>query len=164
MRIRGGGGRAATVETAWKRRERRPAVRVDPFSRDEFEVGSVRAVRAPVGTIEVTRELAAQGRARVEQDEGRGQEQLMELGRLMGGLTAELVVELINHFVQRPKAARSAAMVVVGALTSALFVEFWALGSSDEASVLERFVDFIEATEGQPERRLAGTLYSVESS
>ncbi len=114
------------------------------------------------GVVEVARDLADQGRARVEQDERRAPEQLIELGRLMGALTAELVVELINHFAQKPPAQRAPAMVVLGALTSALFVEFWALASSTgPEAALERFVSFIEETEGQPARRLAGTLYSV---
>ena len=87
----------------------------------------------------------------------------------MGALTADLVEEVINHFVQRPEGQRTAAMVVLGALTGALLVEFWGVLKGDAASleqadaieVLDQFVSFIEDTEGQPPRRVFGTLYAL---
>ncbi len=162
MRIKGGGARV-TIETRRKPRERRPAVRAENYYRDAFEVTAVRPTRSAVTTWEVVQDLTEQGRARVEQDERRERSHQLEVGRLMGGLTAELVVELINHFVQRPAAQRSAPMVVLGVLTSALFFEFCSLQSAEDAEVLlDQFVSFIEETEGHPERRLAGTLYARE--
>lgn len=166
MRIKSGGARV-TIETRRKPRERRPAVRAENYYSDAFEVTAVRPTRSAVTTWEVVQDFAEQGRARVAQDERRERAHQVEVGRLMGGLTAELVVELINHFVQRPTLQRSAPMVVLGVLTSALFVEFWcvlrgecSLGRAEDAEVLlEQFVSFIEETEGNPERRLAGTLY-----
>ena len=171
MRIKGGGGRVM-IETPRRQRERRPPAPVEPYYRDAFEVTPVKAIapsRSAVTTLAVMRELAEQGRARVEEDEKRERAQLIEIGRFMGGLTADLVVELINHFVQRPPAQRSGQMVLVGVLTSALFVEFWSVLKGDEAldgvedaeALLEQFVTFIEQTEGDPTRRLIGTLYSV---
>lgn len=158
MRIRESGRRGGTIEIPRRPRERRPAQRVDPYYRDAFEVVPVREA---FGTLAVVNDLEAQGRARVAEDEGRERAQLMELGRLMGSLTADLVRELIDHFARHPPAKRSAAMVMLGTLISALFVEYWALASCDPRSILERFVNFIEETEGQPARRLAGTLYAL---
>ncbi len=168
MRIKGGGDRV-TIETRRKPRERRPAVRAENYYRDAFEVTAVRPTRSAVTTWAVVQDLAEQGRARVEQDEQRERAHQLEVGRLMGGLTADWVVELVNHFVQRPAAQRSAPMVVLGVLTSALFVEFWcvlkgdcSLERAEDAEVLlEQFISFIEETEGLPERRLAGTLYGL---
>ena len=160
MRIKGGGARV-TIETRRKPRERRPAVRAENYYRDAFEVAAARPTRSAVTTWEVVQDLTEQGRARVEQDERRERAHQLEVGRLMGGLTADLVVELINHFVQRPAAQRSAPMVVLGVLTSALFFEFCSLQRAEDAEVLlDQFVSFIEETEGHPERRLAGTLYA----
>ena len=173
MRIKGGVGRVM-VETPRRQRERRPPARVEPYYRDAFEITPVKAAtpsRSAVTTLSVVQELAEQGRLRVQEDEQREKGQLIEIGRFMGGLTADLVVELINHFVQRPPGQRSAQMVVLGALTGALFVEFWSVLRGDEAldrglvpaedaaAVLEQFVSFIENTEGDPGRRLIGTLY-----
>lgn len=158
MRIRGM-GRRGEIEVPRRPRERRPTQRVDPYFRDAFEVVPVREV---FGTLAVVHDLEAQGRARVAEDERRERAQLKKLGQLMGTLTAEVVRELINHFVEHPPARRSAPMVVLGQLISALFVEYWALiAACDASSVLERFVNFIEETEGQPQRRVAGTLYAL---
>ncbi len=174
MRIKGGVGRVM-VETPRRQRERRPPAPVEPYYRDAFEITPVKAAapsRSAVTTLAVVLDLAQQGRARVQEDEQRERAQLVEIGRFLGGLTADLVVELINHFVQRPPGQRSAPMVVLGGLTSALFVEFWSVLKGDEAldrtlvaaedaeAVLEQFVSFIENTEGDPARRLLGTLYA----
>lgn len=174
MRIRGGSGRVV-VEVPKRKKDRKPTQPVDSYYRDGFEVAPPRRVSngTKANTRAVVRELAAQGRARVTQDERRDASQLQELGRLMGGLTADLVDEVINHFVQRPPGQRTAAMVVLGALTGALLVEFWSVLRGDDAlertiasdefdatEILEQFVTFIEDTEGQPTRRLVGTLYA----
>jgi hypothetical protein len=151
-------GRRAPIEVPRRPRERRPTQRITPYYRDEFEVVPVREA---LGTLAVVNDLEARGRARVAEDEGRERAQLKKLGQLMGTLTAEVVRELIKHFIQHPPAQRAAAMVVLGELTGALLVEYWALASCDARSVLDRFVNFIEDTEGQPERRLAGTLYAL---
>ena len=185
MRIKGGG--RVTVEVPRKKSAKKPPAR-SSWHQDSFETAPVRAVTPKgkgISAAAVAKDFTEQGKARVEQDQRRDRSQLMELGQLMGGLTAEIVVELINHFVQRAPPLRSAPMVVLGALTGALFVEFWsviagpdaldrAFSAADdvEASLqrelgvtasqaLERFVSFIEDTEGQPTRRLMGTLYSL---
>lgn len=184
MRIKSGGARA-TVEAPRKTRARRPAPRPDRYYEDTFDVTPARVPpmhRSNGKTLAVVRELTSQGKARIAQDEGqRDGAQLEELGRIIGALTADLVVEVINHFMQRPPAQRTAAMVVLGALTSALFVEFWSVLKGGEAldrvlstaeeslqkelgadatQLLEQFISFIEETEGQPTRRLMGTLYA----
>jgi hypothetical protein len=181
MRIKGGGARAM-VEAPRRTRERRPP---DRYYEDGFDVMPARVTplsRGHAKTLALVRELAAQGRARVEEDERRRERaQLEELGQIMGALTADLVVEVLNHYVQRPAGQRTSAMVVLGALVSALFVEFWAVLKGADAleralaserdsleqelgygatQLLEHFISFIEDTEGQPARRLAGTLYA----
>lgn len=176
MRIKGGGAARVMVEVPRRKKERRPAPPLERYYRDGFDVTPMRLVpsRSSLTTLAVVRDLAEQGRARVERDERRERAELIEVGELLGGLTAELVVELINHFVQRPPSQRSAPMVVLGALTSALFVEFWCVlkggealdraltAAEDAEQVLEQFVSFIEETEGQPVRRLMGTLYALD--
>ena len=157
MRIREFGRREA-IEVPRRPRERRPEKRVTPYYRDAFEVVPVREA---FGTLAVVHDLEERGRARVAEDERRERAQLKQLSQLMGALTGEVVRELIKHFIQNPPAKRSAAMVVLGELVGALLVEYWALASCDARSVLDRFVSFVEDTEGQPERRLAGTLYAL---
>lgn len=188
MRIRGGSGRVV-VEVPKKKKERKPPRPVEPYFQDGFDVAPPKQApskQTRATTQAVVRDLATQGKSRVKQDEQRDEGQLVELGRLMGALTGELVTEVINHFVQKPAGQRSASMVVLGALTGALLVEFWSVLRGDDAleralsagedldaalkkelgfdatEVLDHFVTFIEDTEGQPARRMAGTLYSVE--
>lgn len=183
MRIKGGGARAM-VEAPRRTRARRPPTPPNRYYEDTFDVFVPPAHRSKGKALAVVRDLASQGKARVAQDErDRDRAQLDELGQVMGTLTAELVVEVINHFVQRLPAQRTAGMRVLGELTSALFVEFWSVLKGDEAldralstaqdsleqelgagatELLEYFISFIEETEGQPGRRLMGTLYAFE--
>lgn len=174
MRIKGGG--RGSIESPRRPRARRPSAKFEAYYLDAFEMMPVHPAAPSTSaetTLAVVLELAAQGRARVEQDERRERSHLVEVGRLMGGLTAEWVVEVVNHFVQREPGQRSAPMAVLGALTSALFVEYWCvlrgegaleralLSAEDAEAALEHFIAFIEETEGLPERRLLGTLYAL---
>lgn len=182
MRIKGG---RAGVEPR-RQRERRPPPKLERYHQDSFELTPVRAISPArndeLSTLAVVRDFAQQGWLRVAQDERRCRAELLELGLLMGRLTATLVVELINHFLQRASLHRSHPMVALGSLTSALFVEFWAVRRGDQAlaralgeagslekelgsgasQALEQFLTFLEETEGHPARRLAGTLYALE--
>ena len=171
MRIKG--GVRVMVEGPRRRVVAAPSLRLE-LSRDAFEIAPVPAPRRhPLTVLAVVTDLAELGRARVEWDQRhRERAQLMEIGRLMGAISAAVVVELINHFVQHPAPQRAAPMVALGGLTGALFVEYLgtlggdalerALWTADHASeVLERFVTFVEETEGQPGRRLVGTLYAL---
>ncbi len=172
MRIKGGSGRVVVEVPKKKAKARRPPPPADSYYRDGFDVAPPKRVpssHTKATTQAVVRDLSAKGRARVKEDEQRDAAQLQELGRLMGALTADLVEGVINHFVQRPEGQRTAAMLVLGALTGALLVEFWGVLKGDDAlleqadsiEVLEQFVTFIEDTEGQPARRLFGTLYAL---
>lgn len=186
MRIKGGG--RVMVEVPRRERARTaPAVEHDWY-RDAFDVAPVQLVSRRLGVtmVAVVRDLAEAGRARLADDlRARDRAAVREVGRLLGGLTAEVVIELINHFAQRARPAREGPMVVLGELVGALFVEFWARQRGPDAvhrlleapeageaalrrelgvgaaQALERFLDFLEVTEGQPTRRLAGTLYAV---
>jgi hypothetical protein len=148
------------------------------LSRDVFEVTPVKrvpAVRHAMTVISLVGEFLEQGRARVERDQReRDRAQLVEIGRLLGALSATAVLDLITHFVQHPPPRRASPMITLGALTGALFVEYlgtlggdaleqalWTAAHASDA--LERFITFLEQTEGQPARRLVGTLYALES-
>jgi hypothetical protein len=174
MRIKGGGARVMVGPVG--RRNVGPSLRLE-LSRDVFEVTPVKVVppaRHAVTVLSLVDEFLQQGRARVERDQReRDAAQLVEIGRLLGALSAAVVIELINHFVQHPPPRRSSAMISLGALTGALFVEYLgtlggdaleqALWTATHASdALERFITFLEQTEGQPARRLVGTLYALE--
>ncbi len=172
MRIRGGSGRVMVEVPKKVKKPKKPQPKVDAYFQDGFDVAPVKHVpskHAKAATQAVVKDLSTQGKARVKEDEQRDADQLKELGKLMGALTGDLVSEVINHFVQRPEGQRTAAMVVLGALTGALLVEFWGVLKGDDAGleqanpieVLDQFVSFIEDTEGQPARRLTGTLYAL---
>ena len=172
MRIRGGSGRVMVEVPKKVKKPKKPPPRADSYYRDGFDVPPPKRVpssHVKAATQAVVRDLSTQGKARVKEDEQRDAAQLKELGRLMGSLTADLVEEVINHFVQRPEGQRTAAMVVLGTLTGALLVEFWGvlkgdastLEQADAIEVLDQFVTFIEDTEWQPTRRVFGTLYAL---
>ena len=172
MRIRGGSGRVMVEVPKKLKKPKKSPQPVEPYFQDGFDVPPPKRVpssHAKAATQAVVKDLSTQGKARVKEDEQRDEAQLKELGRLMGALTADLVEEVINHFVQRLEGQRTAAMVVLGALTGALLVEFLGVLKGDAASleqadaieVLDQFVSFIEDTEGQPTRRVFGTLYAL---
>jgi hypothetical protein len=182
MRIKGGG--KVMVEAPRRQQHRRVSRQYDWY-RDQFEAAPrvLPTKRVGVTMVGVLRDLVDQGKSRLLEDlRERDRAQLREVGRVLGGLSTDVVVELINHFAQRAPPLRAAPMVVLGALVGALFIEFWAatgggdaldralacdaarfqreLGVGAEAA-LERFVTFLEDTEGQPARRLVGTLYEL---
>lgn len=162
MRIKGGG--RVMVEVP-RRQLRREPDRQQDWYRDAFEVAPMQVVsrRLSATMAGVLRDLAEQGRARLAEDlRERDRAQLLEVGRILGGLRADVVVEVINHFAQRAAPVRAAPMVVLGALIGALLVETTPeLDERDAGRVLEKFVTFLEETEGQPTRRLVGTLYAL---
>lgn len=182
MRIKGGG---KVMVEAPRRQHHRAQPRQHDWYRDQFEAAPrvLPSKRLGLTLVGVLRDLVDQGKARLLEDvRGRDRAQLREVGRVLGGLRTDVVVELINHFAQRAPPLRAAPMVVLGALVGALFVEFWsatrgadaldrALASDAQAfqrelgvgadAALERFVTFLEDTEGQPARRLVGTLYEL---
>lgn len=185
MRIKGGG----QVKVELPRREKAarakaPSTAERNWYRDAFEVAKARPVPRRAGATAVVKDLAEAGRGRLAADaRERDEAALVEVGRVVGGLGAELVIEVINHFAQRARPARERGMVLLGELVGALFVEFWArdrgtgavhkvLEAVDDvetvirkelgvgaSQAIEMFIDFIEVTEGQPAKRLAGTLY-----
>jgi len=173
MRIKGGGARVMVGPVG--RRNVGPSLRLE-LSRDVFEVPVVKAAPAARHATTVhslVGEFLEQGRERVERDQReRGdREQLEEIGQVLGALSAAVVIEVINHFVQYPPPRRASPMITLGALTGALFVEYLGTlggGALDQAlwttahasDALERFITFLEETEGQPARRLVGTLYA----
>lgn len=188
MRIKGGG--QVKVETPRREKAKARPATTPPsgnWYRDAFEVAPVRAVPRRAGATTVVKDLAETGRARLAEDaRERDRAALVEVGRVVGGLGAELVIEVINHFAQRARPARERGMVLLGELVGALFVEFWARDRGPDAvhkvleavedvdavikkelgvgagQAIERFIDFIEETEGQPAKRLAGTVYADE--
>lgn len=182
MRIRGGG--RVLVEVPKRERARAVGVVEREWTRDGFDAAPVRAVasrKQRVAMVTVVRELAREGKRRLEDDAiDRDAAALREVGRFLGRLSAEVVVELINHCAQRPPAERQGAMIALAGFVGALFVEYWAarrgqgavarlvesgeveaeLGVTAEQA-LEAFIDFVEVTEGQPATRLVGTLYAL---
>lgn len=133
----------------------------------------------------VARDLAEQGKNKVENDR-KTPSRLADVGRLMGELSGAVVQELITHFIQNPAPLRAAPMLALGELAGALLVELWGAltepkstntvepmsdssaqskpvsGLDDSSDVLDCFVAFVKDTEGQPQRRLAGTLYALQ--
>ena len=110
---------------------------------------------------------------------------MREAGRLLGGLTASVVINLIAQFQSTPVPALDLTVQRLGELCGALFVEF--LGGMKQDVVPQaretarkpdsfskhfedsfgmapfeataRFVDFIARTEGAPRERLRGSIY-----
>lgn len=131
--------------------------------------------------------LLQTGQATVDQHRATGDRFVLRAAaQVLGGLTAAVVASVLHQFQAQPDAALERGVAQLGALTSAFFVEF--LGEHvqpDAAAVVDevvadvddfsqrfeasfgvspleaarRFIDFIASTEGQPRRRLAGTLY-----
>lgn len=138
--------------------------------------------------LEATPALLAQGKATVERHRASGDgSMLADVARALAGLTASVVVGVLHQCQSQPDAATERGIQQLGELTGALFVEYLAthvqpdtlaavgevvkavddFGQRFEASfgmspfeATRRFVDFIASTEGQPQRRLAGTLYA----
>ncbi|HEY1089346.1 MAG TPA: hypothetical protein VGE37_16690, partial [Archangium sp.] len=108
MRIRGGG--RVLVEVPKRERARAVGVVERDWQRDGFDVVPVRAVASrkhSVALAAVVRELAREGRRRLEDDaEDRDAAALREVGRFLGRLSAEVVTELINHYAQRTPGER----------------------------------------------------------
>ncbi len=122
------------------------------------------------------------GRSARERDATAGEALMRSAAQLLGGLTVSIVVGVLHEF----QVEASGAAQRLGALTGALFLEYLAVNvQPDAVSVVDelvsagarfgqrfeqsfgmspleatrRFVDFIGQTEGQPRRRLAGTIY-----
>ena len=122
---------------------------------------------------------------------GRDPNHLANTARTMASLTAEDAAYLLKNFRSASAESRPPQFVYAGEVTGALFVEFLAthvnkdavvhISDAVEAAVKgtrfttafaksfgislteaeQRFVAFIRDTEGDPARRLAGTLYAV---
>lgn len=121
---------------------------------------------------------------------GGDDQRLGSAARLMASLSADDAAYLLRNFRRASAEARPPNFVFAGETTGALFVEFLATHVKKDAMVRlcdaieaagdgtrftnafrqafgislseaeQRFVDFIADTEGDPARRLAGTLYS----
>lgn len=107
---------------------------------------------------------------------------LREAGRLLGGLTASVVINLLHQFQSTPVPELDATVQRLGELCGALFVEFLggmkddgvqqaprepdsfsahfeARYSSSPLEATARFIGFIARTEGAPRERLRGSIY-----
>jgi hypothetical protein len=120
---------------------------------------------------------------------GKDTKHLTNIAQVMGQLDAPAVKEILTHFTKGQDEQRDPRFVFLGEVTGALFVEYLSthvkpdtiarLADAVEATghggsfgttfakafgmtlsqAVQRFVDFIQATEGQPAERLKGTLY-----
>jgi len=186
------GQRATTVGTTSRRQPGRTPTKKEPKGwpeGDSFD-GPVPKTRSPQKTSKTPRAqvgpafLDAGTRALARDRKNAEGDGLRDASRLLGGLTASVVITVIQQFQSPPVPVRDATVQRFGELCGALFVEFLGGTGADVAhrtraakhddgftehfeasfgmSPLEataRFVDFIARTEGFPRDRLRGSIY-----
>lgn len=186
---RGQRRQGTATSTPPKRVRKTPTRNEDGFDPPASTRSTTGASRRQGGAVQVTSGFLESGRATLEKHrrEPTGSSVLTEAGRILGGLTAMVVVNVLHQFQAKPNAKVDSGIESLGELTGALFVEYLGAHVQPEVFTLidgvvsagaafterfddafgmspleatQRFLGFITATDGRPERRLAGTVYS----